>query len=269
MLRFPFLFSVLFLWMMAWAEPGLAAADAFRLFVAPELAQTGLVRYLAPRFRFRSGIRVLRAETLEAADAALLPVESVDEGLRVRAALLRPALAERQGDRRYVYLVLTQDPARAEAARAFLDWMFSRPGKASIGSFPDEKNPAFTPADRAPVTVAPARFDGDPERGHELARKHCRRCHVVEPDDPFAGIGSTPSFMALRALPDWQRRFSVFWSLRPHLGLVDVAEMSPERLPSNPVPIAPVRLTLDDVEDVLAYVARLAPKDLGRPVEMR
>ncbi len=269
MCRLSVLLSACLVWLLAGAGPGRAAADAFRLFVAPDLAGAGLVRYLAPRFRFRSGIRVLPVGTLEEADAALLPVGSIDESLRAQAVLLRPALVERKGDRRYLYLVLTKEPARAAAARAFLDWMFSRPGKAAIESFPDEKNPAFTPADKAPVVVKPAKFEGDPQRGHVLARRHCRRCHVVEPADPYAGIGSTPSFMALRALPDWQRRFSVFWSLRPHLGLVDVEEMSPERPPSRPVPIAPVRMTLDDVEDVLAYVARLAPKDLGKPVEMR
>ena len=102
MLRLSFFLSALLLWLTAGAAPGRAEADAFHLFVDPEMARTGLVRYLAPRFRFRSGIRVLPAETIEGADAALLPADKVDEGLRLRAALLRPALAEREGKRRYL-----------------------------------------------------------------------------------------------------------------------------------------------------------------------
>jgi len=36
--------------------------------------------------------------------------------------------------------------------------------------------------------------------GREIVRQHCTRCHVVPNMNPYGGIGSTPSFAALKWL---------------------------------------------------------------------
>jgi len=97
---------------------------------------------------------------------------------------------------------------------------------------------------------------GNAERGEDISRQHCSRCHVVAEDMPFAGIGSTPSFMLLvNALDDWEERFETFYARRPHPVHVRIKGLKPlTDLPSNAVPI---HLELGDVEDILAYVRSL------------
>lgn len=255
--------------LLASGREGHCAAEEISLHAAPELVEAGLVRHLAPRFRFRSGIRITLAPSPEEADMALMAEDAVDGQIMARARLARPVFVNRKNGRRYLLLILTADEEKAAAASAFLDWLLNGPGKATLESFPDGEHPAFEAIERAGMPVTPASFKGDPVRGYQLARLHCRRCHVIDEKDKFAGIGSTPSFMALKALPDWQQRFSVYWTLPPHRGLVDVEAMSEPRPLSQPLPIAPVKMTLDDVEDILAYVASLEAKDLGKPIEMR
>jgi hypothetical protein len=82
----------------------------------------------------------------------------------------------------------------------------------------------------------------------------------------MTGIGSTPSFSVLRSLPDWSDRFSVFYVLNPHPSFTVIDGVTPPFATNRPPPIAPVVLTLDDLEDVLAYVAGLKPADLGAPL---
>ena len=42
-------------------------------------------------------------------------------------------------------------------------------------------------------------------RGSDIARQHCTRCHVVPDINPYVGIGSTPSFSAMKWLEGWAR----------------------------------------------------------------
>ena len=34
----------------------------------------------------------------------------------------------------------------------------------------------------------------------------------------------------------------------------------------SPVVIAPIELSLDDIDDILSYVSKIKPKDLGKPI---
>ena len=94
-------------------------------------------------------------------------------------------------------------------------------------------------------------------------RQHCTRCHVVGDLNKYGGIGSTPSFGAIKSLPDWQDRFAAFWSLLPHPSVVQVEGMSPERPKGVLATTKQILLTPSEVEAILAYVDTVPVKDLG------
>ena len=99
------------------------------------------------------------------------------------------------------------------------------------------------------------------EKGREIVRQHCTRCHVVPNMNPYGGIGSTPSFAALKWLSDWEHRFEVFYTLPPHPALVKILGLSEERVASLPAFVAEIELQIDDVEAILAFVRILATPD--------
>jgi hypothetical protein len=45
-----------------------------------------------------------------------------------------------------------------------------------------------------------------------------------------------------------------------------VTDPFPDNLPS---PIAPIEVTLDEIDAIVAYVGTIAPADLGAPVEIQ
>ena len=98
---------------------------------------------------------------------------------------------------------------------------------------------------------------GDAERGRELAATHCTRCHVVGDINPYGGIESTPSFIGMKRLADWQRRYAEFYILPPHPALVRIEEVSAERDESRPAFVQEIILTLEDVEAILAFARTL------------
>ena len=99
------------------------------------------------------------------------------------------------------------------------------------------------------------------EKGREIVRQHCTRCHVVPEMNPYGGIGSTPSFAALKWLSDWDHRFEVFYSLPPHPALVSIQGVSEERSASLPVFVAEIELQIDDVDAILSFVRTLETPD--------
>jgi hypothetical protein len=99
------------------------------------------------------------------------------------------------------------------------------------------------------------------EKGQEIVRHHCTRCHVVPNINPYGGIGSTPSFAALKWLSDWERRFEVFYTLPPHPALVSIHGVSEERSASLPVFVAEIELQIDDVDAILSFVRTLETPD--------
>ena len=114
------------------------------------------------------------------------------------------------------------------------------------------------------MTIVPFQYasaDEIIEKGREVVRQHCTRCHVVPNMNPYGGIGSTPSFAALKWLSDWEHRFEVFYTLPPHPALVSIQGVSEERSASLPVFVAEIELQIDDVEAILSFVRTLETPD--------
>ena len=96
---------------------------------------------------------------------------------------------------------------------------------------------------------------GDVTAGRKAAGQHCTRCHIVG-DLNTMSIGSTPSFQYMvNHLDDFEQRFLTFYTLRPHPAFVRIEGIPP--LTDIPSPIAPIELTLQQVEDIAAFVATL------------
>lgn len=58
--------------------------------------------------------------------------------------------------------------------------------------------------------------DSQIERGFELARQYCSRCHVIGDYNRMGGIGNSPSFAWMVKNADWRERFQTFYARRPH-----------------------------------------------------
>ena len=99
-----------------------------------------------------------------------------------------------------------------------------------------------------------ARADSSVQSGQSLVHQHCSRCHVIPGLNPFGGIGSTPSFSAMKWLDDWRRRFEIFYTLLPHPALVRIEGVSDPRDKSLPAFSNEISLTLKEVDDILAFV---------------
>ncbi len=107
-----------------------------------------------------------------------------------------------------------------------------------------------------PITVFAQSDKALVERGYEIAREHCARCHVISDDNRMSGISSTASFpMMVNYLDDWELRFETFFARNPHPAHVRVDGSDP---PSEwPTGTVPVEITADDVEALLAYARSL------------
>jgi hypothetical protein len=110
-------------------------------------------------------------------------------------------------------------------------------------------------------------MEGDAELGHAVSRAKCTRCHAVDEATRGWGIGSTPSFGILRALPDWEERFTAFYALKPHAAFTQITDLTEPFPVSRPSPIAPIALTLDEFDALIAYVAAMQAADLGAPLK--
>lgn len=98
-------------------------------------------------------------------------------------------------------------------------------------------------------------------KGREIVRQHCTRCHVVPDMNPYGGIGSTPSFAAMKWLDDWEQRFEVFYTLPPHPALVNIVGVSEERSESLPVFVSEIKLQIEEVDAILAFIRTLETPD--------
>ena len=117
------------------------------------------------------------------------------------------------------------------------------------------------------VTGGEVSMDGDASVGEKLSFIHCGRCHVIGERNRMSGISSTPSFGLLRTFDDWTERFSAFYVLKPHPAFTQVADVTPPFDISRPPPIAPLEMTVEDIEAIVAYVASIPPADLGAPIQ--
>lgn len=224
------------------------AQEALGLAAAPEIAESGLLKHILPRFSLKTGVRVV-------ADPAGPMV--LAEG--------PPGTPVLKGGGRLYYLRLTEDPRQ----QRFLDWMLSDIGKRTIESFAPQGNPLFSTRFQTKSAPKLAKFTGDAARGARLALKNCGRCHVIGPQNPMAGISSTPSFPALRALPDWAERFETFYVRNPHPAFLQLEGITAGFDPQRPPPIVPLRITDAEFEAILAFVQATPAADLGAPVQFQ
>ena len=82
-------------------------------------------------------------------------------------------------------------------------------------------------------------------------------------------IGSTPSFALIRALPAWRDRFEGFFALNPHPAFTIIDGVTAERDQTLPIHIQPLKLSLDELDAMTAYIMTIAPKDLGKPLSLK
>jgi hypothetical protein len=228
------------------AFPAAAQDNPVTLAVPSAIADSGLWQFILPRFTLKTRVRVTLAP-----DGALVLAEDAP-GV--------PALAA--GD-----TVLRLGPADSESAQRFADWLTSEVGRNTIDSYTEAAGePAFAAPDAAAEVRRTIAYEGDAAAGSDLSLVHCGRCHVIDDRNRMNGLGSTPSFGVLRAMPDWARRFEGFFALNPHGAFTQIEGITPPFPIDRPSPIAPVAMTLDDLDAILAFVQRMPPADLGAPI---
>ncbi|RSK31512.1 hypothetical protein EJA01_15375 [Rhodovulum iodosum] len=243
------------------------------------LEQTGLLAHLVPRFALKTGIKVTvvagQADDLAAAAAAadaLVAPAAVVGGIHKGAGgpAPRPAFLSEDPSRGGAFAVLVVDgAAQATHAARFADWLTSEIGQRTVAQYTSPAGIRYRPGALALAEPEPAPPSGDADTGQKLAILHCGRCHVVSERNRFAGIGSTPSFAALRAIPDWLRKFQGFYAENPHPSFTQVEGVTDPFDPARPPHIAPVEITPEDLQAIVAYAASIPPKDLGPGVEAR
>ena len=108
------------------------------------------------------------------------------------------------------------------------------------------------------LAAGPTKADGDAVDGRTLAIKHCARCHALPGHNPHGGIGSTPSFKVLTYIGDYVERMQTFFDRRPHRAFVRLEGL--EQGEPDPVYATPIRLKVDDVDDLVAYVKSIKSK---------
>ena len=239
------------------------------LFVSPVLLESGLMKFLLPRFSLKTGVsidlKLLETEGVvpPAADVTLTNTEAPESVGQV--ALVMSGFGQD-------FYVISAHPADADSDKArnsarFFDWLFSEVGKRTIESFEQDGKQLFVAAAAAVEIEAAIVFSGDQLAGESLAFKVCGRCHVVGEKNRMKGLGSTPSFGLLRTFPDWQRRFEAFFTLNPHPSFTQVTGVTAPFDPARPPPISPIVLSLDQLDDILAFVATIAPANLGAAID--
>ncbi|MDJ0629009.1 MAG: hypothetical protein QNJ44_12175 [Rhodobacter sp.] len=243
--------AALFALVLCLCAGGHLSAQELRLAAPAEMADSGFLKHILPRFKLKHRITVTPVGPEDTADMALIPGGA--DGARVFAAIDGP-------EYRLVLL------GGAETAK-FRDWLLSAPGKSAVESFPRGGPPAYTADLPEIVQEAVVDLTGDVVLGSKLALQHCGRCHVVDKRNRMGGIGSTPSFGAMRARPHWVDLFTKYWSENPHPSFTEVIGVTEPFGPGHESHVAPVQLTLDEIDAIVAFVGTLKPKNLGRPVQ--
>ncbi len=222
-----------------------AQGKTLTLSAPPEVSDSGLLAFMLPRFALKHGVRVT-------------VVESDAEAVLGEAGV--PVFAKEGVG---VGLVLTTDSPHGET---FAAWLTSDIGLRTVLSFKVDGDSVFSEPVVVQEEVAEVALSGDARRGQDASLRACGRCHVIGEINRMAGIGSTPSFAVLRTMGDWQERFEIFYVLNPHPSFTIIPEVIEEFDETRPSPIAPVTVTLEEIEDIVAYVAGIDPADLGAPI---
>ncbi len=224
--------------------PALGQGKSFTLDAPEVLVENGFLKHLLPRFSLKTGIRI----TVEAAPAD--------------AAFGAEGTPVFQEDDRVWHFSKTDGPH----TDAFFEWLTSDVGKRTIAGFKVDGLALYDPDVRIDAAVVATETDGDAALGEDISLTVCGRCHVVSDKNRMNAIGSSPSFALLRSFPDWLERFETFYVLKPHAAFTqvnDVTEPFPDHLPS---PIAPIEVTLEQIDAIAAYVNSIKPADLGAPL---
>ena len=229
---------------------GVFADDRLVRLHAPQaLVDTELLSYILPRFSLKTQVRVEQVNEPAKADLVL-----GDTG---------HALFKGAGKTWKLDVRNPDHPGTAKLAK----WLRSDIGQRTVTGFAPHGTALFSPPGAPEPEVVEVTQSGNANLGHDVSRAKCTRCHAVDQATRGWGIGSTPSFGVLRALPDWESRFTAFYALKPHPAFTQISDVT-EPFPVNrPSPIAPIELSLDELEALLAYVAEMPPADLGRPLD--
>lgn len=231
----------------ALALPAKADEKTMTLSVPEALSDSGLWKYILPRFSLKTGVRV------SLGDDGDLTLSQRGSG----AAILQ------QGQ-----MIYKIDTPRTKAAERFADWLQSDVGRRTIDGYtPADGETAITAASLNTETAQTTVFTGDAAMGETLSLSQCGRCHVVSDKNRMNGLGSTPSFALLRTFPDWEERFTAFYVLRPHGAFTQIEDVTEPFDATLPSPIAPVEITLDDLDAILAFVSLIPPANLGAPIQ--
>ncbi len=227
------------------ASPALSQDKSFTLQAPDSLVETGFMKHLLPRFSLKTGIRItVQANSADAAFGT--------EGTPVF----------RQGETVWHY-AKTDGPF----TDAFADWLSSDIGKRTIEAFAPDGEAMFSADVSVRAKVETAVLSGDAALGEKVSLQQCGRCHVVNDSNKMNAIGSSPSFGLMRTFPDWQERFETFFMLKPHPAFTQVADVTEPFADHLPSPIAPIEVTLEQIEAITAYVGSIAPADLGAPMQ--
>ncbi len=226
----------------------LADERLVRLYVPPTLIETGVMQHILPRFSLKTQVRVELSATPEGVDMIW-----GDSGR---------TLFQHSG--KLWHMAMVGPPTKSTTR--FADWLSGEVGQRTILGFAPAGKTLFT----APIRVEKAEedfaFAGDPLAGHEVAVAKCGRCHAADEAGRMKDIGSTPSFYVLKAFEDWEERFLSFYVLRPHGAFTQISGVTEPFAQNLPPPITPVSMSLDELDDLVAYVATLQAADLGAPL---
>lgn len=220
-----------------------------RLAVPEALETSGFMQFLIPRFSLKTGVRFDRV-----AEGAEAEMQFGTQGEPVFTGL---------GE---VWALAHNDDPRAVR---FQDWLTSDIGKRTVESFTSEGGDTFSGEVRVAAVAAAPEYTGNEAEGERLSLSLCGRCHVINESNRMNGMESTPSFSLLRSMGDWDRRFESFHLLNPHPSFTQIDGVTEPFDPSRPSPIVPMTMTLDDLDAILAYVARIVPADLGAPLQLQ
>lgn len=220
-----------------------------RVHVPEALEATGLMRHILPRFSLKTQVRVEMVAANAAPDLVF--------GSEGRALF--------QGGGR-VWRVRTLSEGHGGAAR-LVAWLRSDVGQRTVFGFAPGGEAMFSAPEVAKVEAVAVAATGDVALGLRASRAKCGRCHVVVAGPGLGGIGSTPSFAVLRSLKDWEERFASFYALNPHPAFTQIEDVTEPFAEERPSPIAPVVMTMEEVEAIMAYVTGMNPADLGKPLE--
>ena len=235
--------TVVFLPAASWANDRLV-----RLYAPDTLIETGMMQHVLPRFTLKTQVRVELVPTAAAADM----VWGMDG-----VALFQQDEA--------IWKMALRDIPNTGTTR-FADWLSSEIGQRTILGFSPDGTPLFSAPAKVVQEAAKAVYDGDPNAGFRSAKTKCARCHVVDEASRMTDIGSTPSFFVLRVFEDWEDRFLSFFVLAPHGSFTQIKDVTEPFAINRPPPIKPIEMTLEELDNLLAYVATIKAADLGAPL---